>query len=205
MIQSSKNGIGRPSKYPKLINGLKKYIVEAHSNPAMKLTILAISHTIGVKKSTIYLYQQHDPEVAELLNSIRVLAAARKLDALDKDELLDSEREDACITSQGTRLDVADNVIEPIALDLLTERSATVVQRAVWSMSRFIGHHRKHRYLSDLPRVVFDLDSTLAQLHRIREDLSNLSDEWMQISQTNCEIANAGEQLSLSLIDEGQF
>lgn len=70
--------IGRPSKYQKLVNGLTNYLDEARGNPALPLTILAIARAIGVMKSTIYLYQ-HEPEVAELLDSIRNLARARRV------------------------------------------------------------------------------------------------------------------------------
>src|ERR1700750_546343 len=98
-MESSKTVIGRPSKYQKLVNGLTLYLTEARANPSLPLTILAISESIGVKKSTIYLYQ-HEPEVAKLLNSIRALAKARKIAAYDIDKITDAEvgREDGSST-----------------------------------------------------------------------------------------------------------
>ncbi len=201
-MQGSKNVTGRPSKHPQLLNGLKQYLDEARSNPSLKLTVLAISRTIGVKKSTIYRHQQYNPEVAELLRSIRTLAVARKLAKLDTEEFIDSGSDESGKIFQETSLDSVHDVAGSISLELLTTRAARAVQIAVWSMGRFVGRHRKHRYVSDLPRVVFDLDTTLAQLHRIREDLGSLSDEWIQISQNDCEIAGAGDQLSLSYISE---
>ncbi len=191
-MQTSTSVIGRPSKHSKLVNGLKQYLSNARSNPGLKLTILAISKAIDVKKSTIYLHQD-DPEVAELLNSIRALATARKLAALNRNESVDSETGEKSF--QERDVDLTDDAAELISLELLTVNSANAVQKAVWSMSRFIGRHRKHCYISDLPRVVFDLDVTLAQLYRIREELGGLSDEWMKISQNSGEIVVASRSV----------
>lgn len=202
-MQNSTGVIGRPSKHSKLVNGLKQYLSDARSNPGLKLNILAISRAIGVKKSTIYLRQKNDPEVAELLNSVRALASARKLAALNRDEFVDSEVSKKSL--QERNIDLTDDAAELISLELLTVNSANAVQKAVWSMSRFIGRHRKHRYVSDLPRAVFDLDVTLAQLYRIREELGSLSDKWIEISQSDCDIASVSDQLTLSYSSEDKF
>jgi dynactin complex subunit len=201
-MQTSTSVIGRPSKHSKLVNGLKQYLSDARSNPGLKLTVLAISRAIGVKKSTIYLHQD-DPEVAELLNSVRALATARKLAALNSDESVNSETDEKSF--QESNIGLTDDASELISLELLTVNSANAIQKAVWSMSRFIGRHRKHRYVSDLPRAVFDLDATLAQLYRIREELGSMSDKWIQISQSNCEIVSVSDQLTLSYASEEKF
>lgn len=203
-MQNSKTVIGRPSKHIKLRNGLGNYLVAARTNQSLKLSILAISKAIGVKKSTIYQYQQHDPEVAELLNSIRALATARRLAALNRDEFVNFEDEEKDQTSRETSTDLKVDDGESISLELLTIRSANAVQTAVWSMNKFIGRHRKHQFVSDLPRVVFDLDSTVAELYRIRGELSILSDEWIHSSQNNSEIVSIGDQLSLSYMPDEQ-
>jgi hypothetical protein len=191
--------IGRPSKHPKLVNGLKLYLAEAQANSALPLTILAICRAIGVQKSTLYLHQ-HEPDVAELLSSIRALAKARKVALNHADDLSDVGDGGASNPDTAAASVIAYDANQSNDVDVLATRSAGAVQRAVWSMSRFMGRHRKHRYVSDLPRVVFDLDSTLAQLRQIREELSSLSDDWIQISQNDNEIISEGGQLSLSCI-----
>lgn len=204
-MESSKSILGRPSKHSKLVNGLKQYLLDARLNPTLKLNILAVSRAIGVKKSTIYLHSQHDPEVAQLLNNIRDLARARKLVVFDGDATANREPEEYDETGEVIGSEVARDATESISLEMMATHSARAVQVAVWNMSRFIGRHRKHQYVSDLPRVVFDLDSTLAQLHRIREELGGLSDEWIKISRTDCEVADIVGQLSLSYTSEEQL
>ena len=201
-MQTSTGVIGRPSKHSKLINGLKQYLSDARSNPGLKLTILAISRAIGVKKSTIYLHQ-NDPEVAELLKNIRTLATARKLSAINRSESVYPEIDDKPYRERVINL--TDDDEELISLELLAVNSASAIQKAVWSMNRFIGRHRKHRYVSDLPRAVFDLDLTLAQLYRIREELGSLSDKWIQISQSDREVVSVSDQLPLSYTSGEQF
>ena len=198
-----KAATARPSKYTKLVNGLKSYLTKARADPSLPLTILAISRAIGVMKSTIYLYQ-HDPQIAEQLSIIRTLSTARKR-ACNTDELCDVEAGDVDISNPIAIADLEDVDTPSINLEVLAVRSAGAVQKAVWSVSRFIGHHRKHRHVSDLPRVVYDLDITLAELHRVREELSSLSNEWMQISKDNDEIVTTEDQLSLSYISKEQF
>lgn len=196
-MESPKKVIGRPSKYQKLVNGLALYLTEARADPSLPLTILAISRSIGVKKSTIYLYQ-HEPEVAELLDNIRALAKARKIAAYDIDEISDVEVGGSDELSTGAGPDVVAVATQPVCLDVLALRSAGAVQGAVWSMSRFVGRHRKHRHVSDLPRIVYDLDVMLAELHRSREELHGMSNEWKQHSQNDRDLAGEEGQLSLT-------
>jgi hypothetical protein len=198
-MQGSPNIIGRPSKRAKLVNGLKQYLRDARSNPGLKLSILAICRAIDVQKSTIYLHQ-NDPEVAELLKSVRALASARKLAAIKGDDTVDSEDSEKAFRERN--IDPTNNS-ELISLELLTVNSASAVQKAVWCMNRFIGRHRKHLYVSDLPRIVFDLDTTLAQLHRIREDLNSISNKWLQMSLQSSEPIDADAQLSFPPTVEG--
>lgn len=202
-MEGTKNKIGRPSKHPKLVNGLKLYLIEARADASLPLTVLAICRVIGVEKSTFYLHQ-HDSEVAELMNEIRALAKARKAALGHTDEFSDVRDNGSSDSDTAAIPAPADATTDPINVEVLATRSAGAVQRAVWSMSRFMGRHRKHRYISDLPRVVFDLDSTLAQLRLIREDISSLSDEWMQISRTGSELTGVEGQLSLSYVPEEQ-
>lgn len=201
-MESSKSVSGRPSKHSKLVNGLKQYLLDARLNPTLKLNILAVSRAIDVKKSTIYLHSQHDPEVAQLLNNIRDLARARKLADFECDAAAPPGSEEYDETGEVTGSDNASDATKSISLELLATHSARAIQVAVWSMSKFIGRHRKHRFVSDLPRIVFDLDSTLAQLHRIREELGDLSDEWIKVSQTDCDLADVGGQLNLTYPSE---
>jgi hypothetical protein len=191
-METSKMVIGRPSKLDKLVSGLKNYVSEAQADPTLPLTILAISRTIGVKKSTIYLHQR-EPEVAEQLNLIRRLAIARRrATALDDAaETLDSDLHlpEADMTSEGENARLVD-------LDVLAVRAGRAVQKAVWSMNRFIGRHRKHRYMSDLPRVVYDLDMALAELRLIRGEVGTLCDDWRQIARD----ATADQEVAGQLI-----
>lgn len=201
---NTKKEIGRPSKYQQLVSGLKLYLAEARANPTLSLSILAIVKAIDVKKSTLYNYQ-HEPKVAELLKCIRALSMARKIATTQLDE-----RSEAGVSGTDTPATEASSSVvkvttQTVSLEILTTRAASAVQKAVWSMSRFTGRHRKHRYVSDLPRIVYDLDVTLAELNRIRHELISLSDEWRQSSLSGCEITNLETQLSFPNIYKGTF
>jgi hypothetical protein len=201
---SSENVIGRPSKYHKLVDGLNLYLAQARANSALPLSILAIARVIGVKKSTIYHYQ-HEPKVAELLSSIRTLAAARKIAIGQLDELGDVGANGADTSGKGAISDLVDVTPQSICLEVLAIQASSAVQKVVWSMGRFTGRHRKHRYVSDLPRIVYDLDVTLAELHRSRQELNSLSDEWRQSQLSNSEVTSGETQLSLTDIFEEQY
>jgi len=203
-METSKVAIGRPSKYTKLLIGLRSYLTDARADPSLPLTIVAISRSIGVMKSTIYQYQ-HDPQIAEQLGSIRTLATARKR-AFNIDDLCGAEVDDADISNTAPTEDLKVVATQTISLDILAIRASAAVQKSIWSMNRFLGRHRKHRHVSDLPRVVYDLDITLAELHQIRREISALSDDWRQSAQT--ESSNDDDvrgQLSLSSVAEKQF
>ena len=198
-MENSNNVIGRPTEYPKVVAGLRRYLADARADPSLPLSILAVCRTTGVRKSTLYLHQDK-PEVAEILREIRVLAKARKLAAQAVSGTNDTAVDDVDPMHSEQSAGFAGTGSQPTAVELevLAIRSGGVVRRAVWSMSRFIGRHRKHRHVSDLPRVVYDIDMTLAELYRIREELSGLSDEWREGSHDDSEIAMADDQPSLS-------
>jgi hypothetical protein len=204
-MENSNNVIGRPTEYPKVVAGLRRYLADARADPSLPLSILAACRATGVKKSTLYLHQDK-PEVAEILHEIRILAKARKLAAQPVDTINDTDMDDVDPIRPEQTAAFADVGSQPTAVELevLAIRSAGAIRRAVWSMSRFVGRHRKHRYVSDLPRVVYDIDMTLAELHRIREELRGLSDEWREGSHGDPETVIAGNQLSLSGIYEEQ-
>jgi len=200
---SSENMVGRPSKYHKLVDGLNLYLTEARANATLPLSIIAIARVIGVKKSTIYNYQ-HEPKVAKLLSNIRTLARARKIAIGQLDELGGAGANGAYTSGTEAISDLANVTTQSVCLEILAIQAASAVQKVVWSMSRFTGRHRKHRYVSDLPRIVYDLDVTLAELHRIRQELNSLSDEWRQSQLSNCEVTSGETQLSLTDIYEEQ-
>lgn len=202
-VGDSKSVIGRPSKYHKLVNGLNLYLSEARANPALSLSILAIGTAIDVKKSTIYLYQ-HEPEVAKLLKNIRALSTARKTAMRQLNELSSAAVGRGDVSTTTVNSELVDVATDTVCLDVLTMQASGAVQKAVWSMSRFTGRHRKHCYVSDLPRIVYDLDVTLAELNRIRQELNGLSDEWRQSSLSGCEVTNLETQLSFPNIYKEQ-
>ena len=200
--------IGRPSEYLNLVASLKSYLADARTDSSLPLSISEICRVKSLVKSTLYNHQ-HKPEIAEILREIRDLAKARKLAAQHVRGGGGSDALNASPTHSEIASSITDAVRQPssphavLDMELLAGRAAGAVSRAVWSMSRFIGRHRKHRYVSDLPRVVYDLDVALGELHRIREELSTFSDEWKEVSGDNVEIANAGDQLSLIDIYDG--
>ena len=195
--------IGRPSEYSNLVAELRSYLTEARADPSLPLSILAICRSKGLSKSTLYNHQ-YKPEVVEILHEIRSLAKARKLAARHVDGLNDIDAGEVGLTHSEESLGFVDAGGQPAAveLELLAVRAAEVVRRAVWSMRRFMGRHRKHRYVSDLPRVVYDLDVALGELHRIRGELGSLSDEWRGGAHNDSEIVSAGNQLSLASVYE---
>lgn len=200
-METSKAVIGRPSKLGKLVSGLKSYVSAAQADSTLPLTVLAISRAIGIRKSTIYLHQ-HEPEVAEQLNLIRRLAIARKRasslnDAEEDRDVEDSDPDLLAVNMISEREDA-----RRADLDVLAVRAGRAIQKAVWSMNRFIGRHRKHRYMSDLPRVVYDLDITLAELRLIRGEVGTLCDDWRQIAKNSTADQEVTEQLILPNIAE---
>lgn len=194
--------IGRPSEYLNLVDSLESYLADARVDPSLPLSISEVCRAKCLAKSTLYNHQ-HKPEVAEKLREIRGLAKARGLAARHVSGFRGTDASDAPPAPSEAALGVADAAGQPdsrpaaVDLELLAGRAAGMVRRAIWSMSRFVGRHRKHRYVSDLPRVVYDLDVVLRELHRIREELTTLSDEWKEGSRDDTEIVSAGDQLSL--------
>jgi hypothetical protein len=173
-----KHGItGRPALYSKVVNGLTNYLQSARVDPSLVLSILAIARATGLKKSTIYKYKD-DPEVSRLLATIRSLDKARKAARLEPDDSV-SRHTELQETPQH-HVDKLDDPSNPtnISDDEIASRAAASIKKAVWTMSRFMGRHRRHRYVSDLPRVVFDLDIAAAEVHRVLKDLRPLSEEW---------------------------
>lgn len=202
-MEQHKAVIGRPSNVEKLENGLKSYLSAARADPTLPLNIRAILRAIGERKSTLYLHQ-HEPKVALQLDLIRSLAIARKK-ARNLDDADDArEPDDLDQPIQSTGLPRGEEEARPIDLEVLAVRTAGAVQKAVWSMNRFIGHHRKHRHVSDLPRVVYDIDKTLAELRLVRGDLGALCDEWRQIAKDETVDHEAEGQLSLPTLREKQ-
>lgn len=201
-MDKSKAAIGRPSKFDKLVSGLKGYISAARADSKLPLTILAISKAIGVKKSTIYRHQ-HKPEVAEQLTLLRTLALARKR-ALTLDDGDSRGPEDSNQLIYNIDLQPGGEDAELIDLEVLTIRASGAVQKAVWSMNRFIGRHRKHQHVSDLPRVVYDLDKSLAELRMIRGEIGTLCDDWRQAAKDETADQRLGAQLNLPNLNEGQ-
>lgn len=194
--------IGRPSEYLNLVDSLESYLADARVDPSLSLSISGVCRAKSLAKSTLYNHQ-HKPEVAEKLREIRVLAKARRLAARHVSGLRNADASDDSPAPSEEALGVAnaagqsDSQSAIVDLELLAGRVAGTVRRAIWSMSRFSGRHRKHRYVSDLPRVVYDLDVVLRELHRIREELSALSDEWKEGSCDDVEIVSTDDQFSL--------
>jgi hypothetical protein len=169
--------IGRPAIREKVANGLRLYLQKAQADSSLVLSILAIARATGLKKSTIYRYQA-DPEVARLLTTIRNLDEARKAARLKLDVSPNSQVKRLGDSRQQIgKLDDASRIRE-VPDEVIAERAAASVQKAIWAMSRFTGRHRRHRHVSDLPRVVFDLDVTASELYSVLSDLKPLSEEW---------------------------
>jgi hypothetical protein len=116
--------------------------------------------------------------VARLLTAIHSLDRARKAARLKPDSSANTQN-----NLQETPQHQVDKLSDPSNLtdipdDVIAVRAASSIKKAVWTMSRFMGRHRRHRHVSDLPRVVFDLDVAAAELHRVLKDLRPLSEEW---------------------------
>lgn len=193
--------MGRPSLYVKVVNGLRLYLQEAQADPSRVLSVLAIARTTGLKRSTIYKYQA-DPEVARLLTAIRNLDEVRKATRLKLDESSGSQvKQREAVNRQVCKGEDSSSLID-LPDEVIAVRAAASVQKAVWAMSRFMGRHRRHRHVSDLPRVVFDLDITAAELYRVLNDLKPLSEEWTRRDRDHSEAEQQQTSLFLKPLAE---
>ena len=173
--------VGRPDKLEALVNGLRSHLDQAYRDTSLPVEVRKIEGLIGAKKSTIYVWSKKDARVAALLVEMRALRDARAAARQSVQNAIEAAAPRKPPATMAPRNAAATSALPKLDLVRISEQYEQVKDKAVWVMQRFAGRHRMHGHVSDLPRVAYELENALSELHGVLNQVKSLSDAWHRL------------------------
>lgn len=130
-----------------------------------------LAKLIGVNAATLWRHRRADPQVDSVAETVVNAGRAGRLP---------NQGRKRDYTQPSGPSDTSPTGFEPQPLDDLVRDARLSVEEARWSPQLFLAKSERYRNVSELPRIIFELQRCIGAMERSLLALSDISDTWLQ-------------------------